>query len=425
MFALLGPLVLFFAINMPLAFAIGISSLIWLLNTETIPSAIAFHRMLFSLNNFPLLAIPFFILAGQFMSTGGITQRLVALAEVMVGHFRGGLAHINITVSMFFAGITGSAVSDTSAIGSILIPAMKSEGYDRDFSVAVTAVSSVIGVIIPPSIPMIIYGITTEVSIGSLLLAGVIPGLMLGVALMSVVYVFARKRQYPRHPFRPLKEQVVVYRQNILPMMAVVIIVGGIYSGFFTPTEAAVVAALYTFFLSFFIYRELSLKSFPSTFRYTAITGSVGLFLLANASILSWIIAYENIPQYVVDWAFSITKNKVLILLFINVFLLLVGMVLDCITAIILLAPILHPMAMAMGLDPIHFGTVVVLNLSIGLATPPVGVCLFVACAIGNTTLSNVLRALLPFLLACLVVLGLITYIPELSTFIPRSLWGP
>ena len=424
MWSLMTPLVIFFCINVPLAFAVGIAALIWLMNSETIPTAIAFHRMLVSLNSFPLLAIPFFMMAGQFMSTGGITQRLVALAEVLVGHFRGGLAHINVMVSMFFAGITGSAVADTSAVGTILLPAMDEEGYDRDFSVAVTAVSSVIGVIIPPSVPMIIYGITTEVSIGALLLAGVIPGIMLGLALMAVVYFYARKRQYPKHKLRPFREQIGVYRSGFLPMMSIVIIVGGIYGGFFTPTEAAVVAAIYTFFLSFLFYREMHLADLPHIFRIIAVTGSVGLFLLANASMFAWIIAAEQLPQHIMDWVFSITQNKILLLIIINIFLLFVGMVLDVITATIILGPILHPIAMNMGMDPVHFGTIVVLNLSIGLATPPVGVCLFVACALGETSISDVVPALLPFLVVCLVVLGLVTYMPEFSTFIPSHVLG-
>jgi len=421
---LMGPLIIFFCINMPLAFAVGIASYIWLLNSDAIPPMIAFHRMLVGLNSFPLLAIPFFMLAGQFMSTSGITKRLVTLADALVGHFRGGLAHINILVSMFFAGITGSAVADTSAVGTILIPAMKEEGYDLDFSVAVTSVSSVIGVIIPPSVPMIIYGITTDVSIGALLLAGIIPGILLGASLMAVVYLFSRHRQYPKHPFRPLREQLVIYRQNVLPFTAVVIIIGGIYTGLFTPTEAAVVAALYTFFLGFFIYREIRLQTLPAMFRFIAISGSVGLFLLASASIFSWIIASEQVPKYIMELVFSITHNKLVVLILINILLLIVGMLIDVITATIILGPILHPIAVAMGLDPVHFGTIFILNLSIGLATPPVGVCLFVGCAIGNISLSDVIPALVPFLLACLVVLVLVIFIPGLSTVIPYSVFA-
>jgi C4-dicarboxylate transporter DctM subunit len=424
MWPLLIPLIILFCLDMPLAFAVGISSIIWLLQNDSIPTIISFHRMLVSLNSFPLLAIPFFMMAGQFMSTGGVTQRLVSLAGVMVGHMRGGLAHINVLVSMFFAGITGSAVADTSAVGTLLIPAMLDEGYDKDFAVAVTSVSSVIGVIIPPSVPMIIYGITTEVSIGALLLAGLVPGAMLGAALICVNYFYAVRRGYPKHPIRPFREQLVVYRSNFLPVLAVVIIVGGIYTGIFTPTEAAVVAAIYTFILGFFVYREISLSRLPEIFRLIAITGSVGLFLLANASIFSWIIAAEQIPQQIMDWFFTLTHNKLLVLLFINILLLLVGMVLDVITATIILGPVLHPIAMAMGMDPVHFGTIVVLNLSIGLATPPVGVCLFVGCAIGKTSLSEVMPALLPFLLACLLVLALVTFIPELSTWIPNQVFS-
>jgi C4-dicarboxylate transporter DctM subunit len=423
MWLLMASLVIFFSLDIPLAFALGMASIIWVVSNGTIPTAIVFQRMLVSLNSYPFLAIPFFMMAGQFMSTGGVTQRLVQLAEVIVGHLRGGLAHINILVSMFFAGITGSAVADTSAVGTILLPAMDKEGYEPEFSAALTAVGSVIGVIIPPSVPMIIYGMVTEVSIGALLLAGVIPGIMLGLALMTVVYFYAKKRQYPKHSLPPFREQLVIYRRNILPLMAIVIIIGGIYSGVFTPTEAAVVAAIYTFFLGFIVYREIPLRSLSPTFRTIAVTGSIGLFLLANASIFAWIIAAEQLPQHILDWVLTITQNKVALLVFINIFLLLVGMFLDVITATIILGPILHPIAMAIGMDPVHFGTIFILNLSIGLATPPVGVCLFVACALEKLELSDVLSSLIPFLIACIIVLMLVTYIPAISTQIPNSIF--
>jgi len=417
---LFGSLTIFFLANIPLAFSLGIASLTWLALRPDIPMVMAFHRMFNGLDSFPLLAIPFFMLAGQFMSFGGITRRLVQLSEALVGNLRGGLAHITILASMFFAGITGSGAAEAAAIGSLMIPSMVDEGYDVRFAVAVVTCASFIGVIIPPSIPMIIYGVSTEVSIGALLLAGIIPGLLLGFSLMGVAWIIANKRGYGRHRKFSFPYTLKSMKMNILPLGTVVVIVGGIYSGLMTPTEAAVAATFYTFALAFIVYREAKLANLHSIFLITGVTSTIGLFLLANATVFSWIISVEKLPQKIIELLFSLTTNKVLILILINIFLLIVGCLIDTITAIIILAPILHPIGMALQMDPIHFGLMTVLNLSVGMATPPVGITLFVACAIGKVSIAEVTRSLLPFLLACLAVLGLIIFIPELSTFIPR-----
>jgi len=420
MTVLLGSLAVFFLSNVPLAFALGLASLIWLSLRPDIPMVMAFHRMFNGLDSFPLLAIPFFMLAGQFMSFGGITRRLVQLSEALVGNLRGGLAHITILASMFFAGITGSGAAEAAAIGSLMIPSMVDEGYDIKFAVSVVTCSSFIGVIIPPSIPMIIYGVATEVSIGALLLAGIIPGILLGLSLMVPAFLISRKRGYGRYRGFSLSHTLYSVKINFLPLGTIVVIVGGIYSGLLTPTEAAVAATFYTFILAFVIYKEAKLKDLPSICLIAGITSTIGLFLLANAMVFSWIISIEKLPQKIIEFLFSLTSNKALILILINLFLLVVGCFIDTITAIVILAPILHPLGMALQMDPIHFGLMTVLNLSIGMATPPVGITLFVACAIGKISIAEVAKSLIPFLLSCLVVLGLIIFIPELSTFIPR-----
>lgn len=422
MTTLLGSLAIFFISNVPLAFALGIASLTWISLRPDIPMVMAFHRMFNGLDSFPLLAIPFFMLAGQFMTTGGITRRLVQLSEALVGNLRGGLAHITIMASMFFAGITGSGAAEAAAIGSLMIPTMVDEGYDIKFAVALVTCSSFIGVIIPPSIPMIIYGVATEVSIGALLLAGIIPGILLGISLMIVAFFISRRRGYGRHRSFSLPYTLRSLKINFLPLGTIVVIVGGIYSGLMTPTEAAVAATFYTFVLAFIIYKEAKLANLHSIFITSGITSTIGLFLLANAMIFSWIISIEQIPQKIIEFLFSLTSNKTLILILINIFLLVVGCLIDTITAIVILAPILHPIGMALQMDPIHFGLMTVLNLSIGMATPPVGITLFVACAIGKVSIGEVTKTLIPFLLACLVIMGLIIFIPELSTFIPRMM---
>jgi len=364
---LLGSPVAFFISNVPLAFALGIASLLWLAMRPDIPMVMAFHRMFNSLNSFPLLAIPFFMMAGQFMTFGGITRRLVQLAEAFVGNLRGGLAHITILASMFFAGITGSGAAEAAAIGSIMIPSMEEEGYDKRFAVAVVTCASFIGVIIPPSIPMIIYGVSTEVSIGALLLAGIIPGILFGLALMVTAFLISKRRGYGRHRKVSWPQAIHSVKINLLPLGTIVLIVGGIYSGLLTPTEAAVAATIYTFILAFVIYREAKLDHLHSIFIITGITSTIGLFLLANATVFSWIIAIEQLPQKIIQFLFSITSSKVFILILINLFLLVVGCAIDTITAIVILAPILHPIGMALQMDPVHFGVMMVVNLSIPL----------------------------------------------------------
>ena len=412
---------LLFVLGVPLAISIGISSLVWLLFNE-VALNIMVQRMFDGIDSFPILAVPLFILAGEIMGRGGITDRLVKLSNTLVGSIRGALAHVNIMVSMFFAGMTGAATADTSAVGSLLIPAMIKEGYGKDITVAVTATSSVIGVIIPPSIPLIIFGLLSGVSIGKLLLAGIIPGVLLGLALMMVTYIIAVKRNLPYYKRPSFEEFMKAVLGSILPLLTIIIIIVGIYSGVFTPTEAGAVAALYSLFLVTTVYKTVKISDLFSIFKRSGFTSGIALFLLANSFMFSWIIAYERIPQIVADAIFSFTTNKIIILLLINAALLIVGTFMDCLCAIIIFAPLLMKLLTTIGLDPIHIGMILILNLSIGMATPPVGVCLFIGCTIAETNLSDVIKALFPYLLASIAVLMLITFLPQLTLIIPNMI---
>jgi len=419
---LFGLLILLLLINLPVVFALGVTSVAWIVTVQKTPLILVVHRMFRGLDSFPLIAMPFFILAGSILDHIGATRRLMKLAESLVGHLKGGLAHINVVASMFFAGITGSAVADTSAIGSLLIPAMIKQGYKPNFSVAVTAVSSVIGVIIPPSILMVLYAVAVELSVGKMLLAGAIPGILLGLSQMGVITVYAHKEGYPTGDRFEFLRIFKTGKEAILSMMVVVIIVGGIYGGIFTPTEAAVVAVLYTLFLGFFIYRNMKIKDLPKIFIEAGLIGASGVFILTTTDVFAWIITSENVPLKIIQSIFFVTENKILILLFLNLALLLCGTFLPGIAAIIVLAPILHPIGLQLGMDPVHFGVVVVLNLSIGLVSPPVGPCLFVSCAIGKCSLSSAIKPLMPLYLASVVALLFVTFIPWFSMVIPNMM---
>ena len=417
---LFGLLLATLIINLPVVFALGVTSVVWILTVEKLPLVLVVHRMFRGLDSFPLIAMPFFILAGQILDHIGATRRLMKLAEALVGHLRGGLAHINIVASMFFAGITGSAVADTSAIGSLLIPAMIKQGYKAAFSVAVTAISSVIGVIFPQSILMVLYAVAVDLSVGKLLLAGALPGILLGVSQMVMVTWYAHKEGFSKGESFDVGRLFRTAMDAILSMLVVFIIVGGIYGGIFTPTEAAVVAVLYTMFLGFFVYRNMGFRHLPKLFLEAGMVGASGVFILTTTSVFAWIITSERVPELIINAIFQVTTNKIIILLFLNVAMLICGTFMPGIAAIIVLAPILHPIGLELGLDPIHFGVIVVLNLSIGLVSPPVGPCLFVSCAIGKCSLSQVLKPLMPLYLASVGALLLVTFVPWISLVIPN-----
>ncbi len=409
-------------LGVPIAFVLGLTSMAALLYSGSIPLLLMPKEMFSGTDSFPLLAVPFFMLAGNLMNAGGITKRLVNFCNILLGYVRGGLALVNVVASMFFAGITGAAVADTSALGSILIPAMTREKYDKDFSAAVTAASSTVGPIIPPSIPMVILGTVGELSIGALFLAGIVPGVMVGLSLLVVAYVISRRRNYPKEKIKSVRELLYGLKDAVLALLMPAIIMGGILGGIFTPTEAAVVAVVYAFVVSFLVYREIRWKDLPKLLIDSVVTTSIIMLVIANSAIFGWILANHQVPQTVAQIFLSISTNKWVILLLINLFLLFVGTFMETTASLIILTPILLPLAVKVGIDPIHFGLVMVLNLVIGLITPPLGVCLFVACGIAKITLEQIVRAILPFLIAAIAVLFIVTYVPELCLWIPRMI---
>lgn len=408
-------------IGMPVAFSLGISSFIYLYLAK-IPFIVIPQKMYSGMDVFALLCIPGFILAGNLMNSGGISVRIIKFCNGMVGHIRGGLAQANIVASMIFAGISGTAIADTASLGSILIPAMQKEGYDADFSCAVTAASSCIGPIIPPSMPMIIAGTLTGLSVGRLFLAGAVPGVLLGVSLMVVAWYLSKKRNYPKGEKTTWKELAIEFYGAFWALLMTVIILYGILGGYFSPTEASMVACLYAFIVGIFIYRDLKARDIPKILSDTAITTSAILILVGLANLFAWILASEQIPQMIAKWMLGVTENKYLIILFINILLLFVGMFMETIAALLTLFPTLLAVAIRVGIDPIHFAMIAVLNLILGLTTPPVGVCLFVSASIGKVSVSRVARANVPFLLVSLVVLLMVSYIPALSTWLPSVL---
>ncbi len=417
---LLISFVFFLIIGVPIAFVLGLTPLVALLTQGETPLVLVAQRIFTGMDNPVLMAIPLFILAGNIMSAGGMTQRLVNFCNVLVGSFRGGLAYINVVISMLFAGITGAAVADTSAVGSILIPAMIKDGYDSDFSAAVTATSSTIGPIIPPSIPFIIYGVLGEVSIASLFLAGFVPGVMLGFFQMAVVGYYAHKRRYPKSSLPSLKAILKISLDAALVLMMPIIILGGILTGVFTPTESACIAVFYALFIGLFVYRDIRPRDLVKILIDTGATSSLVMLVIGTASIFSWLLASEEIPQIVTQGILTATENKLLILLLMNALLLLVGTFMETTASLIILTPVLLPLMLKIGVDPLHFGVIIVLNLVIGLTTPPVGVCLFIACSIGRTSLERLSRAIFPFLLASIAVLFICTYWADLVMFVPK-----
>jgi tripartite ATP-independent transporter DctM subunit len=380
------------------------------------------QRMFTGLDSFPLMAIPFFMLAGELMMTGGILRGLFRFSDALVGHIQGGLGHVNVVSSMFFAGITGSAVADTAALGPMEIGMMTEAGYDVDYSAAITAASATVGPIIPPSIPMVIYAVAAgNVSIAGLFLSGAIPGVLIGIGLMIFNYITALKRNYPRRrtPIG-LIEFLLIFVRAISVLMMPIIIMGGILSGVFTPTEAAAIAVGYAFLVGFFVIRELKFKGLLQALQRAGITTGVVLFVVATANIFSWILATQQVPQLVASFLLSITDNPLVFLLLVNIFLLFVGCFMDTAAALIILVPIFAPIASELGIHPLHFGVVFSLNLIIGLATPPVGLCLFVVCGISKISLERVSKAIWPFILIEIGVLFLITYVPAIPMALPK-----
>ncbi|MFZ5368064.1 MAG: TRAP transporter large permease [Spirochaetota bacterium] len=420
---LLGLFVFFMIIRLPITFSLIFSSIITALYLK-IPLMAVVQQMVQGVRSFSLLAIPFFIIAGEMMGQGGISRRLILFSNLLVGRIRGGLAQVNCLASMFFGGISGSAVADVSSIGTILIPMMKEKGYDDDFSVGITVTSACQGVIIPPSHNMIIYSLAAGgVSVGRLFLGGFIPGVLLGVGLMIVSYIFAIKRNYPKERKYTLKEALQITKDAILGLFTAVIIIGGVISGVFTATESAAIAVVYAFIITFFVYREIPLKVFPRILYNSLKTLAMVMALIAAASAFGWLMAYLRIPAKATEALLMVTHNKVLLLILINLLLLLLGMIMDMAPLILITTPILYPVVVtALGMSPIHFGIMLILNLAIGLTTPPVGSALFVGCAVGRIRIEQVVKTMLPMWLVMIGVLMLITFVPEITLWIPDML---
>jgi tripartite ATP-independent transporter DctM subunit len=411
----------FFATGMPVAFAMGVSSLVYMLVKGSLPMISIPQRMLNGADNFPLLAIPFFILAGSLMDNGGVTRRLVNFSSALVGHITGGLAHVVVVANMIMAGMSGSAVADASGTGSILIPSMRQKGYPAAFAAAIVGAAATIGPIIPPSIPMVIFASIANVSTAKLFVGGVIPGVLMGLYLMVVAYLVAKRRGYGREPRRHLREVGQSILEAIPPLMAPVIIMGGILGGVFTPTEAAVVTTVYAFFLGLW-YRELRLRDIPRILTNALVTTAIVIFIVAASSLMGWLLAIEQVPQALMGGFLGISTNPWAILTIVNVFLLILGCLMDSIPILIILVPVLSPLMMRLGIDPIHFGVVMVLNLMIGLLTPPVGMVMYVVCSIADVTIKDFTRECWPMILALLVVLAMITFYPPLVVWLPNLL---
>ena len=413
---------LFLLVGLPVFFGLLAAPglLLWL-NGQEKDLTLLYRNVYNGMDSFPLMAIPFFMLAGEMMNRGGITMRLVEFSQACVGHFKGGLAQVNILSSMLFAGLSGSAVADTSALGSMLIPAMEKEGYSRRFAAAVTAASSVIGPIIPPSGIMIIYAYVMGESVAALFLAGIVPGVLVGVGLMVVTRLMARGGDFPPSRTRATwGEKGQASLKAFFPLLTPIIILGGILGGVFTPTEASAVAVFYAFLVSIFILKEMSMKDLPDVLLKAALTSSVVLLLVGAAMAFKTVVSLSHAPETLAAYILSLSQNPLILLFLINLLLFIVGMFLDAGPAIIILGPILAPIFTDLGIDPVHFAIIMSVNLTVGLATPPMGLVLFVASSVSGEKVESIARAILPFLAIEIAVIFLITYVPEISLYMPR-----
>ncbi len=411
------------ALGFPVAIALAGSSAIFLMFFGTVPEMVVAHRMVNGVDSFPLLAVPFFILAGNLMNTAGITERIFNFAKALIGWMRGGLGHVNIGASVIFAGMSGAAVADAGGLGAIEIKAMRDANYDPGFAVGITAASSTIGPIIPPSLPMVIYGVVAGASIGQLFAAGFVPGMLMAVALMAMVAWYARRRGYPRDQAFDLCVLWRSFLSAFLSLLTPVIIVGGILSGAFTPTEAAIAACAWALVLGLLVYRTLTWRRFLRVSFDTIETTAVVLFVVAAASIFAWILTQNRVPEKFAALILSVSDTPWVVLILINLILLIVGCFMETVAAITILVPVLLPIAVAMGVDPVHFGVIMVLNLMIGLLTPPVGMVLYVLSRVSKIPFERCVAATAPFLIPLGLVLLLVTFVPAITMWLPTLLY--
>lgn len=414
---LFGTMFLLMFIGVPIALSLGIASLVTMAFATNSSLSVIIQKAFTSLDSFPLMAIPFFILAGALMGSGGISKRLLNLATVLIGFITGGLAMVTVLASMFFAAISGSGPATVAAIGSFMIPSMKDHQYKPGFAAAITASAGSIGVLIPPSIPFVMYGVVGTVSIGSMFLAGIIPGLILGAALMISSYITAKRNGYEGTGEIPsFKDVLKALNEAKLALLIPVIILGGIYGGFFSPTESAAVASIYAMIIGVFVYKELDLKAVYKSFSQAALTNAATVIIIGFSISFAFLMTKERIPVIVADFIVGVSDNPLVIILIIYIFLLIVGMFIDTISAIVILTPILLPVVTSIGIDPVHFGVILVMNLAIGFVTPPLGVNLFVASTVGKVPFESIAKAMIPILLTMIAALLIIIYFPPLST---------
>ncbi len=421
---LLAIMLLCFGAGMPVAFAMGVTSVAVLLAGGEVPLVLVPNRLLAGVDSFSLMAVPFFLLAGSLMNTGGITQRLIDFATTLVGHMRGSLSHVTVVTNMIMAGMSGSATADAAGTGAFLIPAMERGGYPRAYAAAVTGAASTIGPIIPPSVPFVVFGAMAGVSVGRLFLGGAVPGVVMGIYLMAACYVIARKRDYPRGRRATLPEVWGGFRRASLALLMPVIILGGILGGIVTPTEAAVVAVAYALVLGLFVYREMRLTDLPPLLLEVGINTAVVMFIVAASTTIAWILAREQAGQALTLIALGVSERTWVILLLVNLLILILGCFLELFVIMVIMVPVLMPLMTVLGVDPVHFGVFFTLNLMVGLLTPPVGMVMYVVCAISRTSIGEFTRELPPFLIALVLALLCVTFVPDLVLWLPDLVMG-
>lgn len=418
---LFGTLLVLFMLKMPIGFALMISSIFVMVITGTGLEMVP-KRLFTSCDSFSFMAIPFFVLAGTLMSQGGISKRLCNFINSIVGRFPGGLGIVSVVACMFFAAISGSSAATTAAIGGMMIPEMVNRKYDKDFSAAINAAGGTIGVIIPPSIPFVTYGVLTGCSVSTLFMAGFMPGFLMGLALIVVVVIISARKGYKDSYKAPMSEIWATFKEAVLAILMPVIVLGGIYSGLFTPTEAAVVAVMYGFVVGMFIYRNITVKSLFKILKDASVSTAQIMILVCAASLFGYVLTAHRIPDAIANFILSLSSNKWVILLLINILLLIVGTFLDTTAAIIILVPILYPIVTSVGVNPIHFAMILCVNLAVGMITPPFGCCLFVACGVADIGLEAITKRILPFIAALIVVIAMVTIFEPISLFLPQLL---
>jgi len=415
-------LVLLLFSGIPVAFSTSITPLIIMIIEKgnfNVDTAIIAHKMFSGINRFTILAIPLFLLAGRLMNAGGMTDKIFKFADVLIGHWKGGMGHVNVLASVIFAGMTGTAVSDAAGLGVIELKAMRDAGYDDDFSIAITGASSIIGPIIPPSLPLVIYAVLAGTSVGKVLIAGIIPGLVMAVALMIMVTFYVRKKNYPTRKRASFSEIWHSFYDSILELITPIIIIGGMLSGIFTATEAAAIAVLYAFIIGAFVYKEFNFKNLVEILYETAKDTACIMFIISAASLYGWLLIRSQIPIIILEFLTSLTQSRLMILIILNLFLLFIGCFMETIAALTIVVPIIVPILSKFQIDPVHFGIIIVLNLVIGLLTPPFGEVLFVLHKISKVPLERIVKCVLPFLIPLLITLLLVTVFPPIATWLP------